>query len=245
VKLIPAPIRKALHRTLTGRDLRGLNRASGFLMSKLALGSQVAGGAALAKAALLLEAGDLGECYDLISSCWQHPESVATTGSMRPRHWPNKSPLDSMLLADQMDYLPGDSLAKVDRASMAASLETRLPLLDHRIVELGWRVPDRMKIDGNDSKVLMRSVLYRLVPKELIERPKMGFSVPLDAWLRGPLKQWAGEALHNPGFLRQANLSHADIDTTWKHFLQGKRFTAYQMWSVVLLAAWINENSAH
>ena len=238
LRLVPLSIRKIIQRAITGRSMRGAEAVAGFLMSRLSLGSQVMGGAALAKAAILLEAGNLSECYGLITSCWQHPRTLTTAGSIRPRNWPVLSPLESMLLADQKDYLPGDSLAKVDRASMAASLETRLPLLDHRIVEFSWRVPQSLKIQTGLSKWLMRSVLYRFVPRELIERPKMGFTVPLDAWLAGPLRDWASDALSDRKFREDLGFSPAAVDLAWHNHARSKQPSAYQLWALVAFAAW-------
>ena len=174
-------------------------------------------------------------------SLWTDPAALVPgveeplTGLTDPARWPRiADPIRRAMAADMLLYLPDDILAKVDRAAMAVSLETRVPLLDHRVVELAARLPRRLVT----RKAVLRRVLHRHVPPALVERPKMGFSVPLDAWLRGRLQSWAEELL-DPGRLeREGHFDSAAVTARWRRHLAGAEDLAPFLWPVLMFQAW-------
>jgi asparagine synthase (glutamine-hydrolysing) len=199
----------------------------------------------LYKLADVIAFADEDRLYRRLITHWDDPEAIVP-GALEPRGavWDSALTRDfpdfgeRMQLLDTATYLPDDILAKVDRASMAVGLEARVPLLDHRVVELALRLPPGFRMRGGESKLLLRRVLYRHVPKELIERPKMGFAVPLAEWLRGPLRDWA-EALLDAGRLNEGGFFRpAPIREKWTEHLSGHRNHQYLLWSVLMFEAW-------
>jgi asparagine synthase (glutamine-hydrolysing) len=149
-----------------------------------------------------------------------------------------------MQYLDTLTYLPDDILAKVDRASMAVALEVRVPLLDHRVVEFSWRLPQRLKLRGGTGKWLLRQIAYKYVPKALLEQQKMGFGVPIDQWLKGPLKSWA-EDLLSPGTLGAAGLlKPAQIAEKWAEHQAGIRNWQHFLWNVLMFLSWNASNQS-
>lgn len=201
----------------------------------------------LPKLAEVLGHGDAQAFYRSLVSHVKQPEQLVLgatepdTVLSRPDHLPNLPEFrEQMMYLDQMSYLPGDILTKVDRASMAVSLEARVPLLDHRVVEFAWRVPTSLKYHNGDGKWLLRQVLYRYVPHELMDRPKMGFGVPIEHWLRGPLRDWA-EALLDENRLRQEGFfDPAPIRKMWDEHVSGTRRWHYYLWDVLMFQAWLD-----
>jgi asparagine synthase (glutamine-hydrolysing) len=193
-----------------------------------------------------LVAGDTHRVYDHLTSMWRAPEDVVIGADVIPRPLaPSADPgdvpsfLERMMLQDLVSYLPDDILVKVDRASMGVSLEARTPLLDHRIVEWAWRLPLCFKRRGSGTKWLLRQLLYRYVPAALVDRPKMGFGVPIDSWLRGPLRDWA-EDLLDEGRLRASGvLRPGPVRRVWHAHLAGEPLQQYRLWAVLGLQAWL------
>ena len=193
----------------------------------------------------VLPAADAKALYQALVSHWASPEALVRGASSIDSDWSRavdaadwSAPAQAMMLADQQGYLPEDILVKVDRAAMAVSLETRAPFLDHRIVEFAWRVPLSMKLREGQSKWLLRQVLYRHVPRELIERPKQGFAVPLDAWLRGPLREWAESLLSAEALQRDGLLDGRVVRRAWQEHLSGRVNRQHQLWSILMFQAW-------
>lgn len=198
------------------------------------------------KLAGLLAAKDPDAMYQDMVSLWKQPAETVI-GTVEPQSiftdrssWAKLSEFTMrMLYLDLVTYLPDDILTKVDRASMAVSLEARVPLLDHRVVEFAWSVPLSMKIRAEgEGKWLLRQVLDRYVPRELIQRPKMGLSVPLNSWLGGPLREWAEALLDAHRLEREGYFHPGPIRQRWAEHLSGKRNWQYALWNVLMFQVW-------
>jgi asparagine synthase (glutamine-hydrolysing) len=198
-----------------------------------------------AKMTHTLRLDSIDAVYRRLQSHWENPETLVL-GATEPRGalWdptvaaelPDFIPRAQFL--DTVTYLPDDILTKVDRASMAVSLEARVPLLDHRVVELAWRMPLSLKVRRGRGKWILRQVLHRYVPDHLVERPKMGFGVPIDSWLRGPLRGWAEDLLDESRLRSNGFLDAAIVRTAWREHLSGHRNRHYQLWNVLMFQAW-------
>lgn len=188
------------------------------------------------------------EVFHRLVSDWQQPSALVSgsaelpTFHTDPNRWPNSRGLaEHMAAIDGVTYLPDDILAKVDRAAMSVSLETRIPLLDTAIVEFAASLPLELKIRDGKTKWPLRQVLNRYVPAEMFERPKAGFGIPLESWLRGPLKDWAGERLFDSD--AASILDRGMIETAWAQHQSGRRNRSRELWDVIMFAEWADGRS--
>jgi len=193
--------------------------------------------------ALALQSPDA--VYHRLRTHWTEPEKIVCGATESAPYgsgiWLAPPLLESqarMMFTDLITYLPDDVLTKVDRASMGVSLEARVPILDHRVVEFAARVPLRMKIRNRRGKWILRQVLYKHVPQQMVERPKMGFGVPVGTWLRGPLRDWAEALLNEERLRREGYLRPDPIREVWAEHLTGRRNWEYQLWHVLMFQAW-------
>ena len=200
------------------------------------------------KFAHMLKAKDFQSLYQQLVSQWAQPQDALSSADVFADRSADLSflslgPVDYMMAQDSLTYLPDDILVKVDRAAMANSLEGRIPFLDHRLIELSWHMPLSMKIREGKGKWLLRSLLYDYVPKQLVDRPKAGFAVPLAKWLRGDLREWA-ESLLDEQALKSTGLFDAKkLRAVWQAHLSGQHDYQYQLWGPLMLLAWQNEVS--
>ena len=248
---MPRPLRAAVAGVLTTVPPSSWNtvfqKLERWLPAKLRYASP---GDKLYKAAEILAVRSPEEIYLGLVSHWKHPAQLVP-GSHEPRtlltdpaHRVDLPDFEHrMMYMDTVTYLPDDILTKVDRAAMSVSLETRVPLLDHRLVEFAWTLPLDMKIRHGQGKWLLRQVLYRHVPQSLMERPKMGFGVPIDQWLRGPLKPWAAALIEPARLTREGIFDPAPIQRKWLEHQAGARNWSYYLWDVLMFQAWMENNA--
>lgn len=202
-------------------------------------------------AADLIAADSPEELYGYLMSDWKRPEEAVIGTSRRPadfveigRRWPRSTRfIDLMMYFDAVHYLPDGILVKVDRAAMGVSLETRVPLLDHRIVEFAWSLPHSMKVRHGKGKWILRQVLARHVPPQLFEGPKRGFTLPVGTWLRGPLRDWAESLLSEDRLQREGFFRSAPIRDRWRQHVDGRRDYSTQVWAVLMFQAWLERQS--
>ena len=248
---MPAAVRTGAAAALTSVSAntwnRGLRAVRGILPRALRVQHP---GEKLYKLAEVLSVEDDGALYWDLVSHWKAPARVVL-GAMEPvtvltdrSRWAHGTDFrQQMMFLDMITYLPDDILVKVDRASMGVSLEARVPLLDHRVVEFAWRLPLSMKIRGRQGKQVLRRVLGKYVPLQLVDRPKMGFGVPIDSWLRGPLRDWAENLLDERRLEKDGYFSPGPIRKKWMEHLSGQYNWQYDLWDVLMFQAWLNEHA--
>lgn len=202
------------------------------------------------KGAAAMASRTSAELYRSLISLWTEPE-LLVLGADEPGtqiESPEQDPqvdrfVQRMMAWDLVGYLPDDVLAKVDRAAMSVSLETRVPMLDHAVVEFAWTLPLDYKLRDGIGKWPLRQLVYQYVPKELLERPKMGFGVPIDSWLRDPLRDWAEDLLSESRLRREGFLDPGLVRTRWNEHLSGRRNWQHHLWTVLMFQAWLEEQS--
>ncbi len=236
---LPPVIRRAMG--------RGITKVSADKWSRL-VPQQPQFGERLYKIAELLPLEEPEEIYRYLVSKWNDPASLVRGGAepqipLLDESWQPKdlSFAERMMFGDALSYLPNDILTKVDRASMAVSLEARAPLLDQRLFEYAWSLPPQMKIRDGQGKWLLRQVLVRHVPTEMFDRPKQGFTIPVGEWLRGPLKDWAAALLDEKRLEEEGYLDPAIVRAAWNEHLDGKGRHAEKLWTVLMFQSWLDK----
>jgi asparagine synthase (glutamine-hydrolysing) len=247
---LPLPVKLALAGLLGGVPPRAWDVAAGLIPASRRPGRA---GEQAQKVARTLGARDLDELYRRLTAVWSNPAAMVLGASEADvTNWgAAASPLvaglaglsapERMMLADTLGYLPDDVLTKVDRASMAVSLEARVPLLDHRVVEAAWRLPLDLRIRGGVGKWVLRQVLARHLPDHLFDRPKRGFAQPVGRWLRGPLRPWAEDLLAPAALAGVGLLAPAPVQRLWREHLSGRHDHHAQLWAVLSLQSWSSE----
>ncbi len=250
IKRLPKFARKAVTELLRVVPPAGIDRGFQLLGPILPrnLRSATPGDKAHKLAALLSVESPEALYYRALSH-WENPTEVVLNSqepgtvleSIAESSWPSNIE-EVMMLTDSLNYLPDDILTKVDRASMAVSLEARVPMLDHRVVEFAWKLPLHFKIRNGISKWILRQILYKYISPELVKRPKMGFGVPIDRWLRGPLRDWAEDLLSARSLEQHGLLNAALIQMKWREHLAGSRNWQYLLWDVLAFQDWFRHN---
>ena len=244
ISLVPAPLGTLLAKCITAISPSAWDSLADLIPGE---GSYASFGDKLHKGADVLASRNVEALYRNLVSHLRNP-SDWVIGGQEPATCltglrPDLNGLDAvqyMMALDTISYLPDDILVKVDRAAMGVSLESRMPFLDHRIVEFAWRLPQSMKLRDGQTKWALRQVLYRYLPKELIERPKMGFGIPLHDWLRGSLRDWTESLLDEARLRREGYFHSAPIRQKWAEHLSGQRNWAPLLWNVLMFQAWLD-----
>ena len=200
------------------------------------------GGDRVYKVAQMLDAKNGDELYRMFVSQWQNPENLISgeTGDavISQNSPPTTSLMNKMRYLDTLTYLPDDILTKVDRASMAVSLEVRVPMIDHRVVEFAWRLPENQLIRDSHTKWPLRRIIERRLPKDLVDRPKQGFSMPIGAWLRGPLKEWASSLLNDELPALGGLINPDPVMDAWREHSSGSKNRTNELWAILMLLGW-------
>jgi len=245
ISSLPMPLRDVLREMLLVLSPNSWNKVYSLLEGVIPdrYHMRLAGGK-MHKIAHSLSAKNIGDLYRQLTAVWSDAGSVVigSVGSELEVTIPaGLSEVEKMMFLDLKKYLPGDILTKVDRAAMGVGLETRIPFLDHNVVEFAWSMPLNMKLKDGQGKWALRQLLERYIPVNLIDRPKMGFGVPIDSWLRGPLRDWAGDLLSEDGLRRGGYLVPEVVQKLWNEHQSGRYDRHHQLWNVLMFQAWLAE----
>jgi len=246
-RIIPLPFRKILSsgiQFLSPNKWNKLSKTINYSNNYKNFGEKIH------KAARILEAQTLNDYYYMLCSHWQNPTRVVINsrepGTFLTEFKPKLDKLndqEQMMALDFKSYLPDDILVKIDRASMASSLETRVPFLDHKLIEYVWKIPHSLKFRDGKGKWILRKILNKYVPKNLTEREKMGFGVPIGMWLRGSLRDWAENLLNETKLKKDGYFNPKLITDKWTEHLSGKKNWQYDLWDILMFQAWLDENN--
>lgn len=251
-KRVPGVGRAAVKKLIESISLESWNSKFNWVAPVTALsGRKGPVGDKIYKFAELLTMDNPWIFYRQLISHWKNPEQVIIGAREPLTYFTDQSQktnlqefVGNMMYLDTLSYLPDDILVKVDRASMAVSLESRVPFLDHRIVEFAWTLPQSLKLRGSEGKWILRQVLQNYLPKDLIERPKMGFGVPVGTWLRGPLREWAEELLDERRLEKEGFFNPCLIRQKWHEHLSGTRNWQGYLWDILMFQAWFHQQKA-
>lgn len=247
---MPSGLRRVLGSAMMAMPADALNRLAGPVARRMGIAQP--GDKAHKLGRRLSHVHDMDDFFVSLVSEWEDASGLVVGGGAPANllddrnRWPKlRDPVARMMALDAMTYLPDDILAKVDRASMAVSLETRAPFLDRDVMEFAWRLPMAMKLRDGRGKWILRQLLDRHVPRDLIERPKMGFGIPLDQWLRGPLRDWAEALLTEDRLQREGYFDPKPIRLAWHRHQRGEASLGYRLWSVLMFQSWLEHQKAH
>jgi len=243
LRKLPKPLRSAIGSPLSRLPSQFWHGAAGLLPGRRRphLGGNIQKGLRVAGSV-----SNLDELYSSFLDEWSFEKSPVRGGDESGPGWDMDCADDApdtlrMMYCDAISYLPDDILCKVDRASMAVSLETRVPYLDHRVAELAARIPLSMKVRGGSGKHILRQLLYREVPRQLFERPKAGFAIPVGEWLKGPLRPWAEDLLDPSRMAGEGWFEPAIVQRRWREHLSGRRDSTPALWALLMFQAWLRE----